>query len=168
VSEQGLDKSVGRYAFKPIQDAKLEATSSMVASMADGEMDVFLKIEAELKARKLPRTRRIDAGPCDALKEHSIAIDPKGDIYPCGAFAGDQRACIGNVLTGPNENYKKVTGYSAFDNPQCNSCKFLPGCFGGCRWVALLQKNDYGADNCSKPYFEKTAKALLKMEAGLN
>ncbi len=164
--DEGLDNSVRKFGFKPIMNAGTKETADAIAYLGEGDMSGYLRIEKELQQRNLRSQRRVVAGPCEALIEHAISIDPLGDIYPCGAFAGDKRASIGNVHTGYNENYDKVMSYNAIDHPTCGDCKNLAGCFGGCRWAVFKQKGDYSAFQCSGEFFEKTVPTLLQLEAG--
>ena len=165
LKEEGIDQSIGSFGFKPLMNAETQTTKKYISCLGEGDLQGFLTIEKELRKRNLNRLRRVVNGPCEALMEHSLAIDPIGDIYPCAAFAGDKRACMGNVKTGYNKIYDEVVGYNAMDHPTCNTCTNLPGCFGGCRWAALKQKGDYSAFQCATDFFDKAVPTLLEMEA---
>jgi uncharacterized protein len=67
-----------------------------------------------------------------------IAVDERGDVYPCNRYLKRKEFCIGNVNSDffpsilDNEKsgkiYKGITGLSE----ECENCKWLKVCGGGC------------------------------------
>ncbi len=74
-----------------------------------------------------------------------FSIDSKGDLYKCHRILGKgSDYCSGNVKTGMLEN--KI--YEFFCNTklsfeECNTCKILPICQGGCKINAYIYKDNH-------------------------
>ena len=70
---------------------------------------------------------------CGAGGEY-LAVTPKGDLYPCHQFVGDERFKLGDVEQGiVNRGLKKEFGLSnVYTRPECRKCFAKFFCSGGC------------------------------------
>ncbi len=70
---------------------------------------------------------------CGAGGEY-LAVTPKGDLYPCHQFVGDERFKLGDVEQGiVNTGLKKEFGLSnVYTRPECRKCFAKFFCSGGC------------------------------------
>lgn len=77
-----------------------------------------------------------------------ICINPDGNLYPCGQFAGNEEFYIGNVLRDSVETilenpvYVKVHQRSPKLIRECRSCDFVEICNAGCMVAAWMNGND--------------------------
>lgn len=63
-----------------------------------------------------------------------MAVTPKGELYPCHQFVGDERFRLGNVFTGIDnkELRSKFKGCSVYAHKECDQCFARFFCSGGC------------------------------------
>lgn len=83
----------------------------------------------------------LQGGPC-AVKKASgcgagieyLAITPKGELYPCHQFVGDEDFLLGNLDDGLTnlERRQRFDHLSVFDKPACRDCWSKYYCSGGC------------------------------------
>ncbi|HHU48282.1 MAG TPA: thioether cross-link-forming SCIFF peptide maturase, partial [Clostridiales bacterium] len=83
----------------------------------------------------------LEQGPCAAKRSSGcgvgneyIAVTPKGDIYPCHQFVGDEAFKMGNVVDG-SFNYDMQQAFrssNVFTKEKCASCWAKFYCSGGC------------------------------------
>lgn len=104
-----------------------------------------------------------------------ICVDFKGDIYPCGRFCDVYGSCMGNVFSNTD-----TCKYHEYPLPeQCNSCKYLTRCYGGCSAYRQIMKSetpplcydikrlyDYFSNEGIEKYIEylKEKKSILESE----
>ncbi|WCF06547.1 SPASM domain-containing protein [Paenibacillus thiaminolyticus] len=75
---------------------------------------------------------------CTADRHNSLVIDPEGYLYNCWVDIGEKENAFGNISTSLKEksnNEKLYLDYLTYDptlDEQCNKCKLLPVCMGGC------------------------------------
>lgn len=82
---------------------------------------------------------------CSAKKENFLVVDMSGIVYACnGTLCKDKS--IGNIKEG-------VSKKPYFIEKRCLDCKYLPVCFGECRYIP----------KCQKEYFDIVVPELLKI-----
>lgn len=83
----------------------------------------------------------LEQGPCAAKRvtgcgagNEYIAVTPKGDIYPCHQFVGDEAFRMGSVLDGSFDKKMQQVFRSSnvFSKEKCMSCWAKFYCSGGC------------------------------------
>jgi uncharacterized protein len=47
---------------------------------------------------------------------------------------------------------------------ECLSCKYLPLCFGGCRYMKYVRDGNLSGVDCKRPYYEACLEALVKQD----
>lgn len=93
----------------------------------------------------------INAGPC-AIKRlrgcgcgnDYVAVDPRGDIYPCHQFVGIDRWKMGNLYDGTfNHDIKSFfAGTHVYSKQGCRDCWAKFFCSGGCNANGFLYEGD--------------------------
>jgi len=82
---------------------------------------------------------------CVANRLTSFIVDPDGDLYKCYSEIGEKRASIGNVIGFEGRGDKCRTReirwitWEPFSYPDCQSCKVLPICTGGCPYGPIAK-----------------------------
>lgn len=97
-----------------------------------------------------------DPTPCAAVKENHYAIEPGGRVARCWADVTDAEGMVGSIgqlgvtLTNRDERWRS---YEPFDSG-CETCPFLPVCWGGCP-KARLDGAMAGADEDARRRFKQ-------------
>lgn len=82
---------------------------------------------------------------CYASCPHVFAVDSKGDLYKCHRVLGQgEKYCSGNIKTGivKNDIYNFFSDTS-LSLKECENCKLLPICQGGCKINAYIYKDEH-------------------------
>jgi len=82
---------------------------------------------------------------CGAGTEY-VAVTPKGELYPCHQFVGQEQFIIGSVDEGITNHAvtDKFKGLSVNDKPACRDCWAKYFCSGGCHANAYNFNNNLG------------------------
>lgn len=71
---------------------------------------------------------------CTAVEDNTFVVGPRGNIYKCyfDLSHSDQR--VGDLTNGilPSANLLKWANHNLARDDECDTCDFLPVCFGGC------------------------------------
>ncbi|MBN1302677.1 MAG: SPASM domain-containing protein [Melioribacteraceae bacterium] len=114
----------------------------------NGKFSIFRIPRSEIKnslvsAIKNKRSTKFKGNFCGATGA-SLILDPKGDIYSCYEFVGDEEEKIGSFY--PKAELEHIDSHKLIERkiynlPKCNKCKYALFCGGGC---AAFSKNKYG------------------------
>ena len=67
-----------------------------------------------------------------------VAIDNKGDLYPCEHWVGNKEYLFGNIENGLDNELEKCDFFSNrvdyLQNADCKNCEIWKFCYGGCPW----------------------------------
>lgn len=76
---------------------------------------------------------------CYMSYKYRFAVDNNGDLYKCHRFLGRKQYSCGNIFKGVEENeiYKSFCTSNLVDK-DCNNCRLLPICQGGCNANRIL------------------------------
>lgn len=103
-------------------------------------------------------------------RDRNISFSPKGDVYPCGKWAGIDKFCLGNIhddlliniLTSYNHRYLINRDISI-----CSECKHMKICNAGCMYDAYVRFGDINHKDfyCPSHYvlYEHISEAILPM-----
>ncbi len=86
------------------------------------------------------------ARPCIANRKNSIVIDNNANIYKCRTDVGNQNSIIGNLFELSNRTDEQIYNeikwieWDPFNSAQCNNCKYMPLCLGGCAYCGIKNK----------------------------
>jgi uncharacterized protein len=126
----------------------------------------LLEAEALLREEILKRgynTSRPVPMVCMIETADSYAVNYDGAIYKCPAFIGKKDFAVGNLETGVGD-YSKTLRLGIYKNPECETCVYLPLCFGGCRYMAYVRDGNIDKIDCKKEYFDASLETLLKQD----
>jgi uncharacterized protein len=97
----------------------------------------------------------------DLNNRHIINYD--GSIYKCTGFFDRKDFITGDVKSGLTSN-GCMYNLDNWKNEECLSCKYLPLCFGGCRYMKLVRDGNMSGVDCKKPYYDACLEALVKQD----
>jgi uncharacterized protein len=117
-------------------------------------IDASLHLREEILQRGY-RTQKITPAPCIVELYDSIMMDYDGALYKCPVLIGRKDYRVGGITTGMTD-YRASHALDNWKNEDCLACAYLPLCFGGCRYMKLLQDGTTRGVNCRKEYFDKT------------
>lgn len=82
--------------------------------------------------------------PCGAVNINTFAIDPEGYVYKCWEVIGDKEEALFNVSNPEFINEKQLNwiNWDPKNDEECNDCKFLPICNGGCVLSSMKGKKE--------------------------
>lgn len=86
------------------------------------------------------------ARPCIANRKNSIVIDNNANIYKCRTDVGNQNSIMGNLFELSNRTDEQIYNeikwieWDPFNSAQCNNCKYMPLCLGGCAYCGIKNK----------------------------
>ncbi len=92
---------------------------------------------------------------CGVVNSSYITIGPTGKLYKCWDTIGVEDKCIGDIYSSVSDKRKKWESY-IFPN-ECEQCKYLPICMGGC----IREYFDTGKVSC--PYDKEIHENILKI-----
>ena len=100
---------------------------------------------------------------CGAGYEY-MAISPKGDLYPCHQFVGQEAFRLGDIFTGVvrNDLVENFRQNHIYHKPACSACWARFYCSGGC---AANAQNFNGT--IAKPYALGCDLAKMRLEAAI-
>lgn len=125
-----------------------------------GEAWMYLREEI---LRRGYRSKKITPAPCMIELNDMFVINYNGDIYKCPSLIGRKEFCVGNLNSGLID-YRKSHNLDNWKNDECLSCSYLPLCFGGCRYMKLLQEGSMKGVDCKKPYFDAVLESLVHQD----
>lgn len=69
-----------------------------------------------------------------------VAIDTKGNLYPCEHWVGIKEFCFGNIENGLQQELKNCNYFfdrkNILETTDCRGCDIWHLCYGGCPWNA--------------------------------
>jgi uncharacterized protein len=116
------------------------------------EAGIFLREEI---LKRGFRTQEIAPAVCMIERCDHVVVNFDGSLYKCPGLIGRKEFCVGDVKTGLRD-YSLTHCLGNWKNEECLACSYLPLCFGGCRYMKLLQDGNINGVNCRKEYFDKT------------
>ena len=99
-------------------------------------------------------TPKIIPPSCMVELKDDIVVNHDGAIFKCPAFLGRKGFEIGDLKSGIRD-YRKSYHLDFWKKQECLDCEYLPLCFGGCRYMKLLQNGKIDGVDCSKKEKER-------------
>lgn len=87
---------------------------------------------------KIFKNRRYVGNTCGASR-NDLAIDTKGDIYPCFMFIGEDKYKLGNINNFNIDKYRDIRKSIISEFDEANNCDICENC-----WANKLCSNSYG------------------------
>jgi len=147
LSEQTNEIEIKNIRFKPYYDKSVGG-----CFFGDCHIGAMEEIMSKAHSLSLPVEREFIFGPCGYFDNNFFAVSPCGDIYPCTPFFGKKEFALGTVCT--DEKLEKTHSLEDNLSDECLFCSFCPVCFGGCRFVSLIEKGDVSSTSCEKRFFQ--------------
>lgn len=101
------------------------------------------------------RTYELAPSVCMMELRDNLVINYDGTLYKCPGLIGRKEFCVGTLTSGLLD-YSRTHNLGNWKNEECLACSYLPLCFGGCRYMKLLQDGAMRGVNCRKEYFDRT------------
>ncbi|HEY6011990.1 MAG TPA: geopeptide radical SAM maturase [Nitrospirota bacterium] len=121
------------------------------------EAGTFLR--GEILARGY-RTEEVEPSACMIERTDHLVVNWDGSLYKCPGLIGRKEFCAGTVLTGVVD-HASAHGIGNWKNAECLACKYLPLCFGGCRYLKLIREGALTGVDCKRAYFDRALEALV-------
>lgn len=169
LKKEGFEKEVESINCKPIfqnieNAGKTGKGQFDVCTYSDINKNDMIWLKREIKKKGFHTREGVSLGPCEAARENSYTIDPDGKIYKCSGFVGREKFKIGDLRNGLNEENTRFMTTDFWRSDDCNGCKYLPLCGGGCRSRAYIKYKDFNRFACELKYFKTVLPELLKEE----
>ncbi len=122
--------------------------------------------EAMLREEILKRGYNTPAmGPTSCMLEvkDEYVVNFDGVLYKCPGFIGKKGFEAGDLQTGVID-YTDSYKLGIWKNEECAQCAYLPLCFGGCRYMALLRDGKIDKLDCKKDYLDTSLEGLIKQD----
>lgn len=116
--------------------------------------DASIFLREEILKRDF-HTPKIEPAVCAIEHRDHIVVNYDGTLYKCPGLVGRKKFCVGSVKTGILDHHK-THELGNWKNKECLACAYLPFCFGGCKYMKLLQDSTVRGVNCRKKYFDRT------------
>jgi uncharacterized protein len=97
---------------------------------------------------------------CVVELKDNLVINVDGSLYKCPAFMGWDGFQIGTLAQGVAD-YADSHALGTWQNESCLECAYLPICFGGCRFMNLLQGKGMNEVDCRREFLDATLESYL-------
>jgi uncharacterized protein len=124
------------------------------------EATILLREEVLRRGFRQPK---IVPSPCLMESDASLVVHFDGTIYKCPGLIGRKNCCIGDVAKGMID-YRGSHGLDDWKNDECLACAYLPLCFGGCKYVKLVEDGSMRGTQCRKKYFDRALAGLVAQD----
>ncbi len=123
------------------------------------EAGIFLREEI---LRRGYSTGRVLPSICMMEQPNNMVVNYNGDIYKCPGLISREEFKAGDIWKGIGD-YHVSHHLENWKNEKCLACEYLPLCFGGCRYMKLVQDGNMDGIDCKKPYLDATLeKAVMQ------
>ncbi|MDF0682628.1 MAG: radical SAM protein [Candidatus Nitrosocosmicus sp.] len=176
LEKEGMKECIDELYFSPLFNYR--QGNKLPQYIADGKKfmnaEEFAKVQLRLAQKahklgfKLSNILDTSYGICTAVRENTLVIDASGNLLKCYKDVGDNSQAMGTLEKGitPNNNLLKWMDISVPRDAECQECKFLPICLGGCskQWQENAPKEvictplKFNADEMLRLYVENIKK----------
>jgi uncharacterized protein len=105
-------------------------------------------------------TSKIKPSACIVELTDNIVVNVDGTLYKCPAFMGWDGYSIGTLAEGVSD-YSESHCIGNWQTEECLDCSYLPLCFGGCRFLNLLQDKGIGEVDCKRDFLDATLESMI-------
>jgi len=124
------------------------------------EANLFLRQETIKRGFPVPKLK---AAACMIEFEHDLVVGYDGSLYKCPAFMGREEMRVGSLAGGVND-YAASHNLDIWKNDECLDCAYLPLCFGGCRFLRLLDAGAIDGVDCRRPSLDAALEQLVRQD----
>lgn len=155
---------IAHVMFAPVSDTLGE---HLMPEFSDGccSMDEPWLVDASIYLREeiLRRgffTPKVQPTTCMIEFKDNLVTHYDGTLYKCPAFIGLEGLDVGHLESGIRD-FHASHNLDVWKKDECLDCAYLPLCFGGCRFMTLLQKGAISDVECRKVWYDATLEELL-------
>jgi uncharacterized protein len=152
-----MPEQIENVIFAPVSDA---LGRHLVPDFAEGccslsepwliEAGRYLREEILRRGFRAPK---VSASTCMVEFADNLVVHHDGSFYKCPALIGHEGLAVGHLATGVHD-YRASHCLGHWQCADCLDCPYLPLCFGGCRFLKLLQQGPIGEVECRRPWFD--------------
>ncbi|WP_136513939.1 geopeptide radical SAM maturase [Geomonas edaphica] len=139
-----------------------ERTSGCANSSAPWLVDTQLYLREETIKRGFS-TSKPKVAACIVELENNIVVNCEGELYKCPALMGWDGFSVGNITDGITD-YRESHAVGNWRTESCLECAYLPLCFGGCRFLNLLQDKPVGEVECRRDYLDAALQRIVEQD----
>jgi uncharacterized protein len=108
-------------------------------------------------------TVKLAMSACVVDFDNDIVVNFDGSIFKCPVFMGYPEMAVGSLTDGIGD-YSKSHALDRWQNDDCLECRYLPLCFGGCRYFAHQRGGTFTDLDCRRDYFDAVLEELVLQE----
>ncbi|HJV66578.1 MAG TPA: geopeptide radical SAM maturase [Geomonas sp.] len=116
-------------------------------------------LRQEIMARGF-RPQKMRASACMVELDDNIVVNYDGTLYKCPAFMGYDGLSIGTLADGITD-YRESHSIGNWKTDECLDCPYLPICFGGCRFLNLLNDRPMSTLDCRREFYDAALERLV-------
>ncbi|MCW5205078.1 SPASM domain-containing protein, partial [Desulfobulbus sp. N2] len=106
--------------------------------------------------------RRTRSRTCAVEMDDAFTVHYDGSLYKCVCWVGHEQYKIGDIWQGVTEKFQESHHLFHWQREErCQKCKYLPLCFGGCRYMAYQRDGHMGQVDCREPFLDATLETML-------
>ncbi|WP_136525059.1 geopeptide radical SAM maturase [Geomonas ferrireducens] len=139
-----------------------ERSSGCANPSAPWLVDAQLYLREEILKRGFA-TSKPKVSACIVELENNLLVSCEGEFYKCPALMGWDGFSIGNLTDGIKD-YRESHAVGNWRVDSCLECAYLPLCFGGCRFMNLLQDKTVGEVDCRRDYFDAALQVIVEQD----
>lgn len=155
---------IANVMFAPVSDTLGE---HLMPEFSDGccsidepwllDASIFLREEI---VRRGFFTPKVQPTTCMIEFKDNLVAHYDGTLYKCPAFIGLEGLDVGHLESGIRD-YRESHNMDVWKKDECLDCAYLPLCFGGCRFMTLLQKGAIEDVECRRAWFDAALEELV-------
>lgn len=167
VAEGLTPDRLGPMQFSPVMTALSgralpEFTGGCVSASEPWVAEAILFLREELLLRGFDPPK-MEPHICAVETDDNLVVNYDGTFYKCPALIGIEGLEVGDVERGVCD-HRVAHGSGIWQNDECLDCSYLPLCFGGCRYLSLLQDGRADAINCHRDFYDAILGPCLKQD----
>lgn len=124
------------------------------------ESGIMLREEVLKRGYKTPK---IEPSTCQVDIDDAYVVNFDGIIYKCPSLIGKKGFEIGSLKQGVND-YSESHKTGIWKNEECETCEYLPLCYGGCRYMSYVREGDVDKIDCRKTYLDASLEKMIKQD----
>jgi len=136
-----------------------EYGSGCASSSEPWLIEALLYLREEILTRGFS-TSRPTVSACIVELEDNIVVNCEGEYYKCPALMGWEGLSVGTLTDGMKE-YRDSHGIGNWQVDECLECCYLPLCFGGCRFLSMLQGKGMDRVECKREFLDASLEQML-------
>lgn len=155
---------IAHVMFAPVSDTLGE---HLMPEFSEGccSVDEPWLVEASLFLREVILKRgyytpKVLPTTCMIEFRDNLVVHYDGTLYKCPAFIGLEGLDAGSLESGIHD-YRESHNMDVWKKDECLDCAYLPLCFGGCRFMKLLQSGVIDDVECRKAWYDATLEDLI-------